>query len=365
MTVLLKLDHYISKGHRVTLVSPSAYHYYSGMGPGLLGKTYEPTEIRFHIKKMTEDRGGVFVEDRVLRIDADARKLVLEKGAAIPYDVCSCNTGSAVPTAGLASPGERVIPVKPIDKLLNARASIVHALRRGVPRIVVVGGGAAGVEISANVWRLIVQHGGTPDIVLIGGERLLQGFSGKVRNLAMVSLAKRGIHVREGVRVESVGEDEIFLSDGESLAYDFTFIAVGVQPSSLFRDSHLPVGPDGGLLVNRYLQSVAFPDLFGGGDCIHLDGQALAKVGVYAVRQNPVLFRNLLAALEGDPLESFDPGGGYMLILNMGDGKGILVKGSLVWDGRLAFWLKDYIDRRFMRKFQVSGEVQEGRGAVR
>lgn len=35
MTVMLNLADYISRGHRVTLVSPSPYHYYSGMGPGL------------------------------------------------------------------------------------------------------------------------------------------------------------------------------------------------------------------------------------------------------------------------------------------------------------------------------------------
>jgi len=30
-----------------------------------------------------------------------------------------------------------------------------------------------------------------------------------------------------------------------------------------------------------------------------------------------------------------------------------------VWKGRLAFLLKDYIDKRFMRRFQVSGELME------
>lgn len=359
MTVLSKLDDYIGKGHRVTLVSPSAYHYYSGMGPGLLGKTYEPGEIRFHIKKMAEDRGATFVEDKVLRIEADARKLFLARGETVTYDICSFNTGSGVPMEGIAAAGERVIPVKPIINLLKARAAIIRELSRGVPRIVVVGGGAAGVEISANLWRLITRQGGSPDIVLVGGERLLQGFPGKVRNLALTSLASRDIRVREGVRVSSVGDGDIQLSDGSGLPYDFAFVAVGVRPSSLFRDSRLPVGTDGGLLVNRHLQSVAYPELFGGGDCINLQGEELAKVGVYAVRQNPILYQNLMAALEGGSMERFETGGSYLLILNMGDGKGILAKNGLIWGGRAAFWLKDYIDRRFMRRFQISGEAKQ------
>jgi len=48
-----------------------------------------------------------------------------------------------------------------------------------------------------------------------------------------------------------------------------------------------------------------------------------------------------------------------MLILNMGDRRGILWKKSLTLDGRLSFFLKDFIDRRFMKKYQVSGERSE------
>ena len=59
--------------------------------------------------------------------------------------------------------------------------------------------------------------------------------------------------------------------------------------------------------MNAHLQSVAHPDIFGGGDCASLEGHALAKVGVYAVRQNPILFHNLKVALEGGEMISFMP----------------------------------------------------------
>jgi NADH dehydrogenase FAD-containing subunit len=124
-------------------------------------------------------------------------------------------------------------------------------------------------------------------------------------------------------------------------------------------DSGLPTAVDGGLLVNSYLQSVAYPNIFGGGDCISLEGHSLAKVGVYAVRENPLLYHNLLSALEGGKMMTFKPQKYFLLIFNMGDGQGIFWKKNWVWEGRLAFLLKDYIDRRFMRNFQVSGELDE------
>jgi NADH dehydrogenase FAD-containing subunit len=104
--------------------------------------------------------------------------------------------------------------------------------------------------------------------------------------------------------------------------------------------------------------------MFGGGDCISFAERPLAKVGVYAVRQNPILYHNLLAALEGREMKTFMPQKDYMLIFNMGNGRGILWKKNFVWEGRLPFLLKDYIDRKFMRKFQVAGELNEDENQV-
>jgi NADH dehydrogenase FAD-containing subunit len=65
---------------------------------------------------------------------------------------------------------------------------------------------------------------------------------------------------------------------------------------------------------------------------------------------------NLCAALEDQQFETFRPQRDYLLILNMGDGTGILNRGRLTFEGRPAFWLKHHIDTRFMRRFQLSGE---------
>jgi NADH dehydrogenase FAD-containing subunit len=224
---------------------------------------------------------------------------------------------------------------------------------------VVVGGGPAGVEISANLLRLLHENQGKGEITLIGGKRLLGDAPDKTRRLAMESLTRRGVEIIEGSHVKAVEKGKVTLSDGKELNMDFAFIAIGIQPSPLFRDSGIPTGADGGLLVNSYLQSVAHPDIFGGGDCISLENHPLAKVGVYAVRENPILYHNLLAALEGGKMEVFKPQEEFLLVFNMGNGKGIFWKKNWIWEGRLAFLLKDYIDRKFMKTFQVSGELDE------
>lgn len=362
LTALLRLRDYVRAGHRVTLIGPSPFHYYSGMGPGLLSGIYRPAEVRFHVRKMAEDRGGAFLEDRVVTVDPVRRSLSLGSGREVRYDAVSFNTGSEVPADLFGPPADGVFPVKPIENLLAARRRVKNAPAGKGLRAVVVGGGAAGVEIAANLGRLGSESGRIARITLVSRSVVLEDYPPKARALALASLARWGIETHEEVGAKSIGKGVVRLENGGDLEGEMVFVAVGVRPSSLFRDSGLPTGEDGGLRVNDFLQSVRHPELFGGGDCISLEGTPLARVGVYAVRQNRILHKNLLAFLEGIPLRRFDPGGAYLTILNMGDGRGIFVRKGFVREGPFAFRVKDAIDRRFMRKFQVSGECDESPG---
>lgn len=359
LTVLKNLDQFTGAGCRATVISRSAYHYYSGMGPGMLSGDYAPREIRFHVRKMTEDRGGRFIEDGVVRVDPEARRLHLKRGAAVPYDVVSFNTGSSVAFDAPATGIRSVFPVKPIENLLAAREAVRNRLRRGDLHLCVAGGGPAGIELAANLRSLVRRAGGRAEILLVAGERLLADRpERRLRTCVERELRRQEVTVMEGCRLASLSEGRVILSDGSSLATDLVLLATGTRPSRLFRESGLAVGDDGGLLVDETLRSVSHPMIFGGGDCIAFAPRPLARVGVHAVRQNPILMHNLTAAVFGrDGYRPYKPRRAYLLILNTGDGRGIFVRNGLVLAGKMAFRLKDRIDRGFMRKFQVSGET--------
>ena len=359
MTVMRNLRDYTERGHRVTLIGPAPYHYYSGMGPGLLSGLYRPQEVRFHVKKMVEDRGATFVQDRVTRIDGDRKSLILKSGNEINYDVISCNTGSYVPADSSSLAGANVFTVKPIENLIQVRQMIKAGRSGAALRVAVIGGGAAALELAGNLWRIIQVRGVSASIAVLAGRNFLSSMPPKARRYARKSLTARNIEIVEGAHVSRLMDSCAVMEDDREFSFDLALVAWGIRPSRLFRDSGLPTGKDGGLLVNAHLQSVAYPQIFGGGDCISFEKRPLDKVGVYAVRQNPVLYANLLAALEDDKMQAFQPQGTYLLIYNLGNGTGIYYRGSRVWKGRLIFYLKDYIDRRFMRKFQVSGETAE------
>ncbi|MCI5146879.1 MAG: hypothetical protein D3923_15495 [Candidatus Electrothrix sp. AR3] len=220
-------------------------------------------------------------------------------------------------------------------------------------RIAVVGGGPSSVEIAGNIWRLGNKPGmHQPRITIFAGRDLMPHHLLGVHRRALASLQARSITINKQGRVRQIQSGKVVDAQGELQEFDLIFVAVGVRPSRIFADSGIPTGPNGGMLVNSYLQSTTYANIFGGGDCVDIQNMPLDKVGVYAVRQNPILLYNLMSALTEGPLQRFQPGGAYLLIFNLGDNTGILCKWSLLFGGRLAFRIKDYIDRRFMQTFQ-------------
>jgi NADH dehydrogenase FAD-containing subunit len=341
-----------SLGHEVTVIGPSDYHYYSGMGPGMLGTGYEPDDIRFAVRLTIEEQGGTFIQDSVTGVDPVNRELHLESGGIVQYDVLSFNTGSHVNVPQISGNFKQIYTVKPIERLYQARTEIEALSQKQSVTVAVVGGGPAGAEAAGNVAQLLGRARHSSKVFLFAGHGLLAKFPEAVRTRSRRILADSGVIVREEGHLLSINNNCLQFDSGTVQKADFTILATGVHPSPFFREAGLRTGPDGGLLVNRYLQCPEYPEIFGGGDCIWFEEQPLDKVGVYAVRENPVLFHNLKAFLQGEALQNFDPGGEYLLIFNLGNGQGVLRKKWFQISGRIAFWIKDWIDKRFMAKFQ-------------
>ena len=132
LTALAHLGCYVRRGHRATLISPFRYHYYSGMGSGMLSGLYEPRQVRFNIQRMVEERGGQFIEGSVTAVDPAAQKLYLDNDVQESYDIASFNIGSVVSTAELATADEHVFTVKPILNLYKARNLILSQSAKGI-----------------------------------------------------------------------------------------------------------------------------------------------------------------------------------------------------------------------------------------
>ncbi len=166
----------------------------------------------------------------------------------------------------------------------------------------------------------------------------------------------RGIDLQTDVTVIEVEEQGCRTEDGRFLSGELVILATGLRPPAWLADLGLELGADGGLRVDATLSSVTDTRVFGAGDCIDLAGHELPKLGVYAVREAPVLCHNLLAAASGEPLREYRPQKRCLTILNLGHGTGLAVWGPLHWLGPAAMWLKDRLDRRFLERYRVEGD---------
>lgn len=330
----------------LTLVSAADRHHYSGMVPGFLQGQYEEREITFDLPALAAAAGGRFLRARATTIDPSAREVRLDDGGVLGYDLVSFNVGSRSAGDEEETVRRHAAVVKPIDRAVDLRRRLAE-LAQG--KAVVVGGGAAGVEIACAIAS--VQGRVT---ILEGSEAILADYSKRFRRRAEAVLAGKGIEVRTGVRVEAVEADAVRLRGGGRLGSDLTVWLTGAAAWPLFEASGLPVDKKGFLLVDDSLRSVADPRVFGAGDCVTPERHPeTPKAGVYAVREAPVLWKSLVMALEGGTPPRYEPQRSFLSLLNTGDGKALLRYKGLVAHARWAWRLKDRIDRRFMARYKV------------
>lgn len=342
------------------LVSPFERHTYSGMVPGFLQGTYGEADLAFDLRAIAARAGARFIEAAAERIDAAARTVHLD-GERLDYDFLSLDVGSEA--AGLATPGvrETAWSIRPMSRAVALRHRAETLFSAGRSRTVVVGGGAAGLEVALALERLARRHHlqtgrAEPSVTIVeAGPQLLPEFPAPVRHIAERLLAARGVRVRAGRPAAAVGPGGVTLDDGTVEPSDLTVWLAGAAPPRLLAASDLPLDRHGYLLVGPTLRAVDGSPVFGAGDCIGIAGHpGLAKAGVYAVRESPVLDFNLRAALAGKPLRRYRPQSSFLALMNSADDRAIWRWRALAGHSRAAWWIKNSIDRAFVRRYQAT-----------
>jgi len=326
--VLLKFKDFVSKNLHVTLVNPTPVHTYSGMVPGVIAGHYASADAQIDLSRLAKRAGAEVVLDSVQRLDTDGKQVVLASGASLQYDVASLNLGS-VP----AGAGENAIAVKPFEKFM---ARWDELLRRGTgaPRVAVVGAGAGGVEL-AMAMKFAFDRQAKGGSVELFTDRL-------VFPPAVAASIRRAL---DGLSIP------LHLNAAIPSGFDATFRVTGAAALPLMRESGLKTDERGYVLVDESLRSVSHPDVFAAGDNASLQGMALPKSGVYAVRQGAVLAENLKRVVRGMPMLDYVPQKASLSLISCGRKYAIASRGGWSAEGSWVWWWKNWLDRRWVARF--------------
>ena len=106
-------------GAEVALVSPSAWHHYSGMVPGFLQGRYAEADLTIDLASLAARAGVRLLEAMAERVDVGGRTVDVG-GARLPFDILSLDVGAT--PAGLDVPGVRghAVTVRPMRWSGNA-----------------------------------------------------------------------------------------------------------------------------------------------------------------------------------------------------------------------------------------------------
>lgn len=348
-------------GARLTCVSSYEVATYSGMLPGVLAGQYARENMEINLVRLCAAAGASLVIGEVNGLDRFGKKLLFAGGARLPFNVLSIGIGSEPSYAGVdVIDRAGLVPVKPMQTFLDRFDERLHQAagrRRGAPiRIAVVGGGAGGVELAlclpAYVRARLGDRGRFEQAVITSDERLLPGsLRGTARRVER-ALKRHGVRLLLSRRVVQVHSGHVAFDDGSIREADVILWLTSAAAPPLLADLGLPTDPSGFLLTTDGLQTTAGDPIFAVGDTGTLARTPTPKAGVFAVRQGPVLWENIRRSLDGEPPQPFSPQPKFLKLLNTGDGRAIGEWRGLSFEGAWAWWLKNAIDRRFVRRYQ-------------
>jgi selenide,water dikinase len=273
-------------------------------------------------------------------MDADRKRLTLEKSGNLEFDILSLNLGSLPNYADVPGAREHALGVKPFETFMQQWEAQGLAARR----IAVVGAGAAGIEMA-----MAIRHRLPSATLTLYSDRAM--FSGALAARLGRALGRCGVELRSNAPVAALEAGPVVVTQRGREPCDLVLWTAGAAPQPWLKQSGLQTDEAGFVLVDAALRSVSHPDVFAAGDCATLRDARHPKSGVYAVRHAPVLAANLANLLQGRPMQDYAPQARQLALISCGGKYAIASRGGWSAEGAWVWRWKDWLDRRWIARF--------------
>ncbi len=313
----------------VTLVDKSLSHVWKPTMHTIAAGTSSAERQRLSLLALAKRNGFTFWPGSLEHVDRSAKRVALSPFAnpvatvapgqdarasppthALPYDALVLAVGSRANDFGTAGVAEHCRTVDDLVEAEDFRTRLRRAMFTpgdGAPlEVAIVGGGATGVELAAELTRAIglVSGYGPPAMahklrltLIEAGPRLLPAFPEHIADAAGHTLTQLGVAIRTGATVTRADADGFILKDGTRVPATLTIWAAGVKaPDVLSSIEGLERSRTGQLTVTSRLRTTRDPSIFALGDCANLpatDGHRVPATAQAARQQALYLAHHL------------------------------------------------------------------------
>lgn len=344
-------------GWQVRLVTPFSRQIYSGMLPGWVAGHYAIDECAIALDALAQRAGVTLTVTACTGLDLDSNTVACADGSTLPFDLLSIDTGPEPSLRDLPGALEHALPIRPIEGFVAAWPGLVAriAAQRQRFELVVLGAGAAGVELALAIRRRALTEGWPHlRITLLGSSSLpLEGVAESARRRLARLLAQRGIRWIGNRRAARLTANGIEFAQGESVGFDACIAVTGAAAPPWPNAAGLATDAFGFIRVGRTLQTTQHPHVLAAGD-VAAYRDSRPKSGVFAVRAGPVLAENLRALCNGTVPKPWTPQRRALYLISTGDRHAVAAWGKWAWRGAWVWRWKDRIDREFVARFSAT-----------
>jgi NAD(P)H-nitrite reductase large subunit len=251
--------------HRISVISSETQHFYSRTAlmyvyMGHLKFEHTKPYENFFWKKNKID----LVFDHAQTIDVQSKRITLNSGSVISYDILVIATGST--SNALDIPGLSFAGVQSLYGYQDLQ--LIEKNTKGIRRAVVVGGGLIGIEMVEMLKSRNI------DVTFLVREKEFWSIALPLEEASMISrhIRSHGVELKLETQLKSIEGDaagrvtSIITSNEEKIECEFVGITVGVTPN-IGAISGTGIATKSGVLVNEYLQT-NIPDVYAIGDCV-------------------------------------------------------------------------------------------------
>lgn len=241
-------------------------------------------------------------------------------------------------------------------------------------RVAIVGGGATGVELSAELHYAVheIHNYGFNEVsndhlqvtLVEAGPRILPALPERISSAALAELKKIGVDVKLSTMITSADKQGLHTKDGELIEADLMVWAAGIKvPDFMANIGGLETNRINQLVVNEYLQT-GDPRIFAIGDCAQFtnpDGTRVPPRAQSAHQMASICLKNIVALLDNKPLTHYvyKDHGSLVSLANystVGNLMGNLGKNSLFIEGKIARMV--YISLYRMHQIAIHGPIK-------